>query len=250
MKHDFSPLGQRQKRRGVPRYLSLRNDLARRIIESGWSFSEPIPSESKLAAEYGVALGTVRRAIDELVQEGVLDRRQGTGTFLRRSDFSGSLSRCLRFRSLHSTIAFQESRVLTAELRPAPAHVAEKLGIPEGSIAIYLDRRRYHEGELLVVEDIWLLAEKFDPVLEMELSEIGPLLYRTYEETCGQIIVSAKESLRVQSASAEVAATLGIQPGSPIIVIDRQSLSLDESPLEWRRSYAIADNFEYRIEIR
>lgn len=250
MRSDHSQSSFRQDRRRLPRYLSLRDDLARRITESGWSFSEPIPSESKLAAEYGVALGTVRRAIDELVQEGVLDRRQGTGTFLRRSDFSGSLSRCLRFRSLHSTIAFQESRVLTAELRDTPEHVADKLGLRAGDQAIYLDRRRYHDGDLLVVEDIWLRPDRFAPLLEMDLADIGPLLYRTYEEDCGEIIVSAKESLRVQSATADVASTLGIQPGSPIIVIDRLSLSLDDRPLEWRRSYAIADNFEYRIEIR
>ena len=234
----------------LPRYLVIRDDIARRIADGGWSFQDPIPSETKLAEQYGTALGTVRRAIDELVREGWLDRRHGSGTYIRRSDFSGSLSRFLRFRSSHSTIAFQESRVLSAKRCKPPATIQKALAVGEGKNAIQLDRRRYHDGDLLVTEDIWVPAERFEALLDLSLDDIGPLLYRTYEETCGVVIASAQEALRITAASDEIADTLGTGRGSIVIVIDRTSFDHSGAAVEWRRSHAVADHFEYRIEIR
>lgn len=234
----------------LPRYIALRDDLAKKIAEDGWNTDKPIPSEAKLASHYGVALGTMRRAIEELVREGVLERRHGSGTYVRRSDFSGSLSRFLRFRSSHSTIAFQESKVLLAETRPAPDYVAEALKIDPGKDAIYLDRRRYQDGDLLVTEDIWLPLDRFGALLEMPLGEIGPLLYRTYEERCGQVIARAQESLKIVPADPAIAGILEKPPETMVIMIERTSFGFADDVLEWRRSHAAADHFEYRIEIR
>lgn len=234
----------------LPRYLALRDDLAAKIAQGGWNFADPLPSEQKLARQYGVALGTMRRAIEELVREGMLERRHGSGTYVRRSDFSRSLSRFLRFRSTHSTIALQESRVLSVRRRRPPARVGERLGLEPGAPAIFIDRRRYHDGELLVTEEIWLQPQRFQPLLSLPLDEVGPLMYRTYEERCGQIVVRAEESLKISTADAKLAASLGIDPGDPMVTIERTSFDIARLVLEWRRSHARADHFEYRIEIR
>lgn len=234
----------------LPRYLALRDDLAAKIAQGGWNFVDPLPSEMKLAKQYGVALGTMRRAIEELVREGVLERRHGSGTYVRRSDFSGSLSRYLRFRSTHSTIAFQESRVLSVRRRRPNAPVSERLGLDSHAQAIFIDRKRYHDGELLVTEEIWLQPHRFAPLLSMPLERVGPLMYRTYEDDCGQIVTRAEESLKISTADAELAASLDVEPGSPVVTIERTSFDVAGLALEWRRSHARADHFEYRIEIR
>lgn len=234
----------------LPRYLALRDDLAYKISDGRWNFVEPIPSESSLAKHYGVSLGTVRRAIEELVREGIVERRQGSGTYIRRSDFSGSLSHYLRFRSSHSKIAFQECRVLDMQKKTPPPSVGECLGLTEGTEAIFLDRKRFHDGELLVSDEIWLEPSRFTALLSLPREEIGSLIYRTYERCCGQVVARAEESLKVSVASTAVAALLEIQPGSPVIIIERTSYDGAGHALEWRRSYAKADNFEYRIEIR
>jgi len=192
----------------------------------------------------------MRRAIEELVDEGVLERRHGSGTYLRRSDFSRSLSRFMRFRSSHSTRSTQTTRVLGVRLDLIPRYAAEPLRLKEGDQAIYIDRRRYHDDELFVAEDIWLLHDRFKPLLAMPPEEVGPMLYRTYETHCGQVIARAVESLRVFTADAEMAALLSTDVGSPTISIERVAYDLTDQPIEWRRSRGKADHFEYRIEIR
>ncbi len=234
----------------LPRYQALRDDLATRIAEGGWDFSKPLPSELKLAKEYDVALGTMRRAVEALVREGILERRHGSGTYIRRSDFSGSMSRFLRFRSLHGTIAFQKSRVLSASIEPAPAHVCDPLGLKRGADAIVLDRRRYSDDELLLAEQIWLRHDRFAPLLEIDPDEYGPLLYRLYETRCGQIVARAVEGLKISTADATVGEMLGIAEGDAIVIIERTAFDFADKPLEWRRSFAEAKHFEYRIEIR
>lgn len=236
--------------RRLPRYLALRDHLYSKIAAGGWDFNKPLPPESKLAKQYSVALGTMRRAIEELVREGILDRRHGSGVYIRRSDFSGSLSRFLRFRSSHSTIAFQESRVLAVRLDTPPQYARQGLQLKEGDAAIFIDRRRYHDNELLVVEKIWVPSDRFEPLLSMPLEEIGPLMYRTYETHCAQLVARAVESLKIIVADPETAAILEIDPGGPALAIDRTTYDFADRPIEWRRSHAKADHFEYRIEIR
>src|SRR5260370_42462779 len=83
----------------LPRYQRLRDDLAARINRNEWRPGEPIPSEAELGAHYGVAIGTVRKAIDQLVADAVLERQQPRGTFVRRAALNSSRFRFFRFPS-------------------------------------------------------------------------------------------------------------------------------------------------------
>ena len=80
----------------LPLYQRLKDAFAARIAQGEWRPGAAIPPEVELAVEYGVALGTVRKAIDGLVQEGLIDRRQGRGTFVRKADFTNALFRFFR----------------------------------------------------------------------------------------------------------------------------------------------------------
>ncbi len=81
----------------LPIYQRLRDEFARLIAAQAWRPGEAIPAELTLAADHQVAPGTVRRAIEALVADGLLVRQQGKGTFVRRADFTASLFRFFRF---------------------------------------------------------------------------------------------------------------------------------------------------------
>jgi GntR family transcriptional regulator len=83
----------------LPLYQRLRDDLLRRIAEGEWSPGDAIPTEAELTHTYELATGTVRKAIDMLVAEGVLTRSQGKGTYVRRPNFNTSLFRFFRFKT-------------------------------------------------------------------------------------------------------------------------------------------------------
>ncbi|ACM28205.1 GntR family transcriptional regulator [Rhizobium rhizogenes] len=234
----------------LPRYQRLRDDLAARINRQEWRPGESIPSEAELSATYGVAVGTVRKAIDQLVADGVVERHQGRGTYVRRARFNSSLFRFFRFQSESGERRVPESRILRRESIAAPSAVASALRLREGDPVISLSRLRLIGGVPLLAEEIWLERSRFEALLTIDTSEFGDLLYPLYEERCEQVVVSAEETLTVEIAPPLQARLLGLEPGSPLVVIERVAFDLERRPIEWRRSRGPADCFRYHVDIR
>ncbi|EYU47366.1 bacterial regulatory s, gntR family protein [Acinetobacter baumannii 1457504] len=81
----------------LPRYEKVRWELQKLLIQSKWTVEEPIPSEQELAQMYSVSVGTVRKAVEGLVEDGLLVKKQGKGTFLKQPNFENSLIRFLDY---------------------------------------------------------------------------------------------------------------------------------------------------------
>lgn len=233
----------------LPRYQRLRDELAQQIAERRWRHGEAIPTEHALAQAYGVAVGTVRKAVDQLVAEGLLERFQGRGTFVRRPSFTGSLFRFFRFQTVDGERRVPTSCILERVVEPAPPPVAARLSIAPLAQVIRLLRLRVVDGTPMLVEDIWLPYAPFAAFAAMDLAEIGDLLYPVYEARCNQVIATASETLTVEPVDAGHAGRLGIAPGTPVIVIERLAYDTRRQPLEWRRSRGPASEFHYQVEI-
>jgi GntR family transcriptional regulator len=234
----------------LPLYHRLRDEFAARIAAQQWRPDEAIPTEAELVKQFGVSIGTVRKAIDMLVAEDVLERFQGRGTFVRRARFTSSLFRFFRFQNALGERQVPEGRILGREVTLPPADVAQALNIAPGVEVIHLSRLRVLDDKPLLVESIWLPKERFAALLEIEPSDYGDLLYTLYEECCGQVVASAEETLTAEPASESCAGLLGLEPGAPVIVIERLALGYDRQPLECRCSRGAAERFRYQVEIR
>lgn len=234
----------------LPRYQRLRDDLADQVARHVWRPGEPIPTEAELSNRYGVAIGTVRKAVDVLVAEGILERAQGRGTFVRRPRFDSSLFRFFRFQSATGERRVPEGRILRREVLEAPSAVAEALRLPPGAPVIRITRLRLIDGEPVLAEEIWVARDPFAPLLDLPTGEIGDLLYPAYERHCGQVVASATETLTAEPVSDAYGRLLNLPGGTPIIVIERIAYGFDGQPLEWRRSRGPADRFRYQVDIR
>lgn len=234
----------------LPLYQRLRDELAQQIADNRWRPGEAIPTESVLSSEYGLSVGTVRKAIDMLVAERILERQQGRGTFIRRPQFHSSLFRFFRFQTLAGERQVPESRVLEIEPVAAPSAVAQMLGLVAQAPVIRLLRLRLLAAQPVLVEEIWLPRERFQAILDIDLNSEGPLLYPIYEELCGQVVASAEETLTAESVSQAHAGLLQVEPGSPVVVIERLARNYAGQPLEWRRSRGHASHFRYSVDIR
>ena len=233
----------------LPLYQRLRDEMVEKIKAGEWRPDQAIPTEAELTKTYGVAIGTVRKAVDRLVADGLLERSQGRGTFIRRPSFDASLFRFFRHLSSEGGHKVPEGRVLARTLEIPPEHVAAALALSAKAKAIHLDRLRLIDGRVVLVEEIWLPKNRFAALLDIELADFGNLLYPFYESRCGQVIASAKETLTVDSADSDIARMLGIAEGRPVVVIERLALGFDRKPLEWRRSHGAANTFRYDVEI-
>lgn len=234
----------------LPRYHQLRDQLAALIAERRWRPGDAIPTEQELARSYEVAVGTVRKAVDVLVAEGMLERFQGRGTFVRRASFDGSLFRFFRFQSKTGERRIPQSRILKRDVLEAPSAVAATLQIAPEAKVIRISRLRLIETKPVLAEEIWLPFERFAAFAELALDQIGDLLYPVYEKFCNEIVASATETLTVESVGPLPARLLRIEPGTPVVVIERLAYGYDRRPLEWRRSRGPASEFLYQAEIR
>ncbi|MFI8481534.1 GntR family transcriptional regulator [Pseudomonas sp. NPDC078700] len=233
----------------LPLYQRLRDEMLAKISSGQWRPGEPIPTEAELTKIYSVAIGTVRKAVDTLVADGLLQRNQGRGTYVRRPDFNASLFRFFRQVSSSGEQQVPQSRIISLNLEQAPEAVTHALNLNRADAAICMQRIRMGNERAIFSEEIWLPAPRFAKLLDLSLNEFGNLLYPFYEEQCGQLIASAKETLTVEPADAQTSAALGIDAGKPVVVIERIALSYDSTPLEYRISRGAADTFRYQIEI-
>jgi GntR family transcriptional regulator len=208
------------------------------------------PTEAELAKRYDVSIGTVRKAIDSLVKEGMIERLHGKGTYVRRARFNASLFRFFRMQNLAGERRIPEGRVLRMELTEAPSIVISNLKLAPGAQAINVSRLRLLDGNPILAESIWLPHDRFAPLLALKPSEFPDLLYPMYEQQYGQVIASAEESLTAEVVGPLHARLLQIEAGSPVIVIERLALGFDQHPIEWRLSRGPASEFRYHIEIR
>ncbi len=234
----------------LPLYQRLRDQVAQQIAHNVWRPGEAIPTEAELAATHKVAVGTVRKAMDALVADGLVERRQGRGTFVRRPNFDASLFRFFRYYGPNGVRTVPEGRILARETLPAPHPVRDALRLQDAEEVIRLSRLRLIAGKPVLSEEIWLPLRRFGAILHAEPGEIGDLLYPAYERLCGEMIARAEEAMTVGTATKDDVRLLGLPLGDPVVVIDRLAFSYDNKPVEWRRTHGSAAAFRYHIEIR
>lgn len=233
----------------LPAYQRLRDEFARSIADREWVPGEPIPAELELAHRTNTSVGTVRKAIELLVAQGLLERFQGRGTYVRRPSFASAF-RFFRFEKNTGERVVPTSRILSRTVIPADPEVALALHIKSGTKVIRLERLRLFGDDPILTENISLPYDRFKKLMEVNTEQLGNLLYPAYEQQCGIIIASAEETLTIECASASDAKRLGLKPNAPVIAIERLAFNATREPLEFRRSRGPAHMFRYHVELR
>jgi len=232
-----------------PLYRQVKQRIIRHLIEETWKPGDMLPSEPRLAESFGVSPGTVRRALDELVAENLLVRHQGKGTIVCRHDPERSLFHFFRMVDAAGDRPTPSSRVLACGRRRAERAEAARLGLPAGAPVVVIDRTRSAAGRPLLVERLVLPGRLFGALAEVAPEDLPNTLYTLYEERFGVTVYRAAEQLRAVAADDREAALLEIEPGTPLLEIDRLAATLDGLPVEWRVSRCRTDVHRYRVEL-
>lgn len=231
----------------LPAYVRLRDTLTGQIAEGVWTPDHPIPSEARLADEYGVSVGTVRKAVDGLVGEGLLERRQGSGTFVRAPSFNATLFRFFPMMGNDGAAPpIPSSQLILRSVSPAPTEAEQALG---GGALIKIVRLRSLSDQPVLFEEIYIPVSRFSGFEELPETALGPLLYPVYAEHFGVFIKRATDDVSFDVASQNVARRLRIEEGDPLAVIRRTAFDIEGKPVEWRIASGSAKGFRYRSEI-
>lgn len=231
-----------------PLYVTVRNALADRLSRGDWVPGESIPAELTLAGEMQVSPGTMRKAIDGLVAEGMLRREQGRGTFVTEAAPARAGFRFLRLVDARGNRVTPEPAGEVITTVAAGAEAAARLGIGEKDKVVTIDRVRAVSGRKAILEWIAVPA-KLMPGLEGD-APLPNALYPHYRVRHGVAVASAEDRLTATPADAGAARALGVAKGTPLLMAERVARDAEGRAVEWRRTRVLTDGLAYQVVLR
>ena len=230
-----------------PLYRQVYDIVVAKVAKGTWRPGESLPSELNLAKELGVSQGTVRKVLDALTAEKLLERRQGKGTYIAENTQERSLFRFFRISRPGGKRLTPERVAESVKVRTARTAERNKLDLDRAERVVEITRTRHIDGIPAIYETI-ILPASFFPGIEKRGS-LPNTLYSLYQTEFGINIVSAHEEVHPELASAEDHRRLSMKIGDPILVIDRLALSLQERKVEWRLSRVRSHDLVYAVTL-
>ncbi len=230
--------------RHSPIYMQLAQSLRQEILEGQILSGEALPSERDLCALLGASRVTVRKAIALLIEEGMLSRRQGSGTYVipriqAPSSFLTSFTEDAKARGeATSTVWVEKKQGVVSD------EEARLLELPKGAHVLRLNRVRMAGGEPLAIENAVIPAEMLP-----EIKDLGDSLYTALAERGNQPI-SGQQKIRAALAGPNEAKLLCIKEGCEILRIERLTRRADGRPVEFTRSSYRGERYEFVSELR
>jgi len=216
-----------------PLYKQVYDTLIVRLSDGYWKPGAALPSEFSLADELGVSQGTVRKALNQLVAENILIRRQGKGTYYREVDGENLIP---------------VTELIGVVRRDATEREAQKLGLDNELGVVQLTRIRSINGRPAIFEHVLQPLAIF-PDIDKE-RELPNSLYTLYQEKYNISIVEVRDELQAVSLPAEIAGHLNLAANSPALMTERASINIDGRVAEWSQAYCNTDNFVYSVSLK
>lgn len=233
-----------------PLYLQIKELLIQRVLSGHWRPGEALPSEMKLALEYRVSQGTVRKALEEMAAEHLVVRHQGKGTFVSARETETPVH-------FFSIVTIDDHPVTVGppvvfEYAEGPATEKEvtDLQLMPGDSVYRIFRVRTMGGRPELLEDIVIAADRFRGLPEMLQKSARMNSYLIMEKEFGVLAVRAEEWVDAVAASARDAQIIAVREGAPLLRISRVAYALDGRPAECRTMTFSTTRFRYRNTLR
>lgn len=228
----------------VPRYYEIEQALRKRIAEL--EPDSPLPSDAQLCKTFGVSRMTARNAVQRLVQEGLVYRQPGRGTFVADYGQHRAASKLRNFTDeMRRRGRVPSSRLLERAVRPATRAEARRLRLAGGAEVVVLRRIRLADGDPVAIEHTVLRADAAPAVLPADL-ESGSLHATLLD--AGLEPTSGRGTLLSEAATSAEAELLGITRGAPLLVERRVILDQHGVPLESTETRYAAGRYAIDVE--
>ena len=228
----------------VPAYRRIQKAIRARIESGELRPGEPIDSERKLAAGYGVSLMTARHAVQELERAGLVIRRAGVGSFVGAPKLH--VSRLTSFTEAMASRGFvASSRTISAQVTEDDDDISARLGLPHGARLIRLQRVRYGGNEPHGIETCYLPQEQCPDLLE-RMAGRGSL-FEVLEREYGIKLAYADEQLDVTSADPRTAEILQLPQGAPLLRVTQLLYTDEAQAIAYSLALCRSDRYLYLI---
>ena len=230
----------------IPKYYQLKEIIRDLIEKDELGVGEAIPPERELCEWYRVSRMTARQAVMELVNEGLLYRVQGLGTFVAEPKVHQGTGRLTSFtEDMRERGMEVSSTVVGVRVEEAGPVVARLLRIDPGDRIVRVRRVRNADGKPMALETSHLLYEVAKGILGEDLS--GRSLYEELGKA-GVRVATAEQSYEAVLVNESESAHLGVPVGSPALLIERVTFNANDRPFEYVKSVYRGDR--YRVTTR
>jgi GntR family transcriptional regulator len=232
---------------GIPIYVQIRETLRGEITSQVLKRGEKLPSEQELASQFKVSRMTIRESIEDLVDEGLLYRRHGVGTFVAYPHLQRDHTRLTSFFDKAENEGIQiRATLLIKEILPAKPKIAQALDIPVGSKLIRVKTLRYADNVPITVHDAYIPHKLFECIFNENL-EVQHLW--TLYEKCGFKVKRAIQRLEAREATKDIANLMKIKEGAPILFKERTVYADDGTPVEFTYCYNRGDVYSLTVAL-
>ena len=229
----------------IPLYYQISQRIEKAILNGNLPAGARLENEVSLAERLGLSRPTVRRAIQDLVDKGLLVRRRGIGTQV----VHGQVTRGVELTSLYEDLSRSgqkpSTKILEYKTVKADSKVAEKLGIEIGSDVLYLRRLRFADNVAVSIMENWLPNEFLD-ITEVELNQHG--LYQILRSR-GVTIRVAKQRIGARKASQRESADLEIEKQASLLSMDRTAYDNSGRAVEFGHHCYRPDLYSFEVTL-
>ncbi|WP_226655216.1 GntR family transcriptional regulator [Pseudalkalibacillus hwajinpoensis] len=233
---------------GEALYLQVKDVLIDRIQSGTWKPNTIIPTEQALIKEFGVSRTTIRQAITILVQNGLLEKKQGHGTIVKPHQLVGNLGQLKGFaEEVMEKGQIPSSRLIRAEFKTNLYLENEMLQVAEGAPVLLVERIRFADETPVALERTCWPEPIGKLLIQHDLNEAK---YYEILENYQVYLNKAQERIAAINATIDEADSLAIRPGEALLEMTRLSFGLNDHPIEYTKTKYRSDQYHYNIELK
>ena len=234
----------------IPYYFQIAEILRGMIADAdgvpGPDAEVALPSENELCSLHDVTRATVRHALELLEREGLIYRKKGKGTFLRRRVQLDLARLCSTTRDMQARGWVPGTRLLSVRILVPSLHIQHQLRSEAETPVWEINRLRLADGEPISLQWSYLSCQR---VPELDRHDLTGSLYETLSSAYGIELRTAEQVIRTRLATIEEAPLLGVPEGAPVFVIDRTSYDQAGKPVEHLHALWRGDRYDLQIRL-
>lgn len=235
---------------GVPHYVRIRETLREMIAAGEVERGQKLPSENELAAQYGVSRMTVRQGISDLIDDGLVYRRHGVGTFITLPHVERDHTRLTDFFE-NSNIKGVQTRasILNIEINPVDSKIAKALSLEKGELIIHIKSIRFANDVPVTLHDAYIPHKLFAELIKDDLNSLEIQHLWSLFENLGVRVKNAVQRVEAKGAVQEIARLMQINIGAPILYKERTVFADDGTPVEFTYCYNRGDMYSLTVTL-
>lgn len=230
-------------------YKRIKLEVTRTLSSGAFGAGEPPPTEKQLEARYRVSIGTIRRAMDDLVAEHVVVRQQGRGTFLSTFSPERMLNRFWPVFRKDGGREIPIVQTLSFLAERADAGTARALALTRGDPTYHIVNLMLIGGNPALVDDVRLPKVLYPGLTEQNFVSREMTMYGLYQSRYEVNVVRTVDRLHGVAADPQTARRFGVAIGTPLLAVIRIAYTFDDKPVELRRTLLYTEAYEYRNAI-